>query len=541
MAQERPEKISDLRESTSIGSEFLVPVADAGVQTYKVPVSDLVPEVDVRQYGTLGTTDDTSVFTRALDATPTGGVLVIPAGVTVTCEGVTISDKEVRGPGTLKYKANASSAMMTLSGGARLTNLNIDGNRSNQTGSQSAILTSAATGVRIVGCRFYSFRARGILTSVADSPNGLISGCEFDGFGATGISCDAVCIRSPGWTVSDSWWNDLDDGHCIRLGLFNGDATTTPVTGTIITGCHFQNTNHVGITCEIYAQDTTVTGCEFNDLEQAIKAESVGSVVWGITFTNNLVRTIAISTAFNLQVPEVNFSNNRCYDCAGGVLLGERAICDRNYLENVGEAASNASIVLGSGNSRASGNIIYAAPFVGIRMAGAGNLVTDNQIDGNSVTQIGINVVSTSTVGRVVGNRIINQTGNAISFSSGANFDSMQVRDNYDASGPLVITIVKTISSGVIGCPLSEGTFTIATEGGAATDDLDTITATTGMPIGRCIVLRPNSNSQDPTLKHGTGNLHLVGSADFAMLTSAYHIGLQWSGTFWQEMWRSTT
>ncbi len=541
MAQERPEKISELLAPSLLGSGYLVPVADSGVGTYRVPVSQLVPEVDVRQYGTLGSADDSAIFALALAATPTGGALVIPAGVTVTVENITVAGKEIRGPGTLRYKGNASGPMLTLTGSAKLTGLNLDGNRANQTGTQSAVRTSAAADVRITGCRFYEFRARGLVTSVADSPNGLISGCEFSGFGDTGVSCDAVCVRSPGWTIANSWWNDLDDGHCVRLGFFNGDATTTPVTGTIITGCHFQNTNHVGVTCEIYAQDTTVTGCEFNDLEQAIKAESAGATVWGITFTNNLVRTIAISTAFNLQVPEVNFSDNRCYDCGGGVLLGERAICARNYLENVGEAASNASIVLGSGNSRAAGNVIYAAPFVGIRMAGAGNLVTDNQIDGNSVTQIGINVVSTSTAGRVVGNRIINQTGNAISFSSGANFDTMVVQGNLDVSGPLTLTIVKTIASGVIGCPLSEGTFTVATEGGAATDDLNTITATTGLPVGRAIVLRPNSGTQDPTLKHGTGNLHLVGSADFAMTTSSHRIGLQWSGSFWQELWRSTT
>lgn len=489
---------------------------------------------------------NTTALQAAINGVATGGTVRITQPGTYDITNITLDNgKTLRGARGVVLRwaaaASATGAMLTLSGqGCEVHDIEFDGNRSNQAVDQEAIETSAAPDAWFSGCEFHDFRARCIVSDVASSPRGLVESCRFYDCGETGVICDTIVIRSPNWTVSDTWVRDIDDGHCVRLGLFNGDATTTPVTGTVIKGCHFLNTNHNGVTCEIYAQNTIVTACEFVNLEQAIKAEPAGSTVWGITFTDNYCSDIAISTAFNLQVPKVTFSKNRCYDCGGGVLLSTYGICTDNYLENVGEAAANGSIVA-PGGCIVTGNQIFNAPFVGIRISGAGNIIGGNQIDGNSVMQIGINITSATTLGQVKRNRIINQTGNAISFTSNASFETMQVKENFGSTGPLTLTIVKTIAAGVIGCPLSEGTFTLATEGGAGTDDLDTITVTPGIQPGHSIVLRPNTSTQDPTIKHATGNMHLDGAADFAMTDSAHKIALQWSGTFWQELWRSTT
>jgi hypothetical protein len=99
-----------------------------------------------------------------------------------------------------------------------------------------------------------------------------------------------------------------------------------------------------------------------------------------------------------------------------------------------------------------------------------------------------------------------------------------------------------TIAAGVIESGLTERvTHTLASEGAAGTDDLDTITPAEGLAVGHVMVLRDNSSTQDITIKHGTGNIHCAGAADFAMADSSHRIALMWSGSFWQELWRSTT
>lgn len=556
MAQAVPEKISQLDSLTQPSSVAVVPIVD-GDATYKVPITNLVVETDIRQHGTLGTDDDSAVLTRALAATVSGGTVVIPAGVTATIEGVSVSDREIRGPGTLKYKANSALPLCTLTGAARLNGLTIDGNRDNQSTNQSAILTSVADGWKVIGCTFHSFRARVLVTSVADSPNGLVDGCTFDGIGASGVGCDAVCIRSPACTVSNSFFNDLDDGHCVRVGLFNGDATGTPVRGTVVVGNHFTNTNHVGVTCEIYAQYTTICGNEFYDLEQAIKCESAGSTVWGVAITGNTIRGIGIATALNLVVPGVTFTGNQCYDLPAGPIFNGAATCEGNYFERCGTAATSTTITdSGSGNVVIRGNQLIDSPYraitvaggsivegnriknagdSAIRISGSGASVQGNIIDGCT---IGVNVVSGTTNATVTNNTFLAFSSSAVSVAAAA-LATCKVRDNIGTSDP---SVTYTIASGSITVGPWVSLLNIATEGGAATDDLDTITAGRD---GQVIIIRPNSSSQDPTVRDvatsGTGNIHTVGAASFAMLSSTYRMALQWSGTFWQELWRSTT
>jgi hypothetical protein len=81
----------------------------------------------------------------------------------------------------------------------------------------------------------------------------------------------------------------------------------------------------------------------------------------------------------------------------------------------------------------------------------------------------------------------------------------------------------------------------VNTEASAATDDLDTITGT-GRD-GQIVTLKTTANSRDVTVKHGTGNIRLVGSADFAMLTINYRITLQFDAgaNAWVEIARSAS
>ncbi len=95
------------------------------------------------------------------------------------------------------------------------------------------------------------------------------------------------------------------------------------------------------------------------------------------------------------------------------------------------------------------------------------------------------------------------------------------------------------IASGVIALTTTSPDVQIDNEAAAASDDLDTITPHADMGPGSVVVLRSTNSSRDPTIKHATGNILLVGGLDFTMLGATNNrIGLMWSGVRWHELWR---
>jgi hypothetical protein len=75
-----------------------------------------------------------------------------------------------------------------------------------------------------------------------------------------------------------------------------------------------------------------------------------------------------------------------------------------------------------------------------------------------------------------------------------------------------------TIASGVITATRSY--HQVDTEGSAASDDVDTITAATD---GMVLFLHPLNSARNVVLKHGTGNLRLDGAADVTLDLSTDH------------------
>lgn len=90
-----------------------------------------------------------------------------------------------------------------------------------------------------------------------------------------------------------------------------------------------------------------------------------------------------------------------------------------------------------------------------------------------------------------------------------------------------------TIASGVITPTGSR--HNVDTESDAASDDLDTITATSR--DGMILILSANNAARTVTAKDGTGNLVLAG--DFAMDNTEDRLVLQCDGTNWYELSRS--
>lgn len=92
-----------------------------------------------------------------------------------------------------------------------------------------------------------------------------------------------------------------------------------------------------------------------------------------------------------------------------------------------------------------------------------------------------------------------------------------------------------TIAAGVV--TVTRSSHALETESAAATDDLDTLTAT-GLTDGFLLVLRAANVAHVVTLKDGTGNLLLNG--DCPLSSTDRTITLQYDGTNWRELARST-
>ena len=93
-----------------------------------------------------------------------------------------------------------------------------------------------------------------------------------------------------------------------------------------------------------------------------------------------------------------------------------------------------------------------------------------------------------------------------------------------------------TISSGAVTADRSW--HTIDTESDAATDDLDTITAT-HFVSGDRLIISPENDARTVVVKHNTGNIHLVGGTDFTMDDIDDRIELHYNGTDWVELYRA--
>lgn len=99
-----------------------------------------------------------------------------------------------------------------------------------------------------------------------------------------------------------------------------------------------------------------------------------------------------------------------------------------------------------------------------------------------------------------------------------------------------------TIASGVVSATLLH--HTVDTQGAASADDLDTINlgaVAEGIALGAgsLLLLTPADITHVVTVKHGTGNIKLIGSTDYAMSDAASALLLRYDGTNWLEIARS--
>lgn len=93
-----------------------------------------------------------------------------------------------------------------------------------------------------------------------------------------------------------------------------------------------------------------------------------------------------------------------------------------------------------------------------------------------------------------------------------------------------------TIATGAFTATYSQ--YAVDTEGAAASDDLDTITAGTGVGAGTLLLVTPANVSHVVTAKDSTGNLKL-GGGDYALDSAKKSLTLYYDGSNWVEVARA--
>lgn len=512
------------------------------------------PFIDVTAMGAIGdgTTDDSAAF---LAADATGLDIYVPPG-TFVVGGITLTGKRMYGPGTLKWIAAAAEPMLTLTGaGCVVEQLTIDGNVAGQATDQIAIVTDEAPKATLRNLQAKNGRYKFLLTDVAASPGMSVSGCRFEDWG-TVVNCDVLGLRSPDIQVTGCRFRNIGDGHCIRTGLYVVGDVNVPV-GGVISGNLFEDTDHVGVTCELYTQGLTISGNTFVSLEQGVKIEREDFTCTDIAVTGNFFRDIWGTVSNNLNGRRITFTGNICVDCAGtGADMGTESICSNNVFLRCGSVSGSVPSVRVSStysDTVISGNRVIDAPWRGIEIGGSNCAANDNRVKNPGdrcifIAGANASVAKNRTTGGTYGILAnssatgLNLEGNNCSDASVANFsveNTIRLTSTISITnaGYRGATFRATIAGGAITIPRDQVMIVVVdTEASAASDDLDTINGSGGGYVGQMIVLRSANAARVVTVKDST-QLRLAG--DFVLNNVNDALTLIWTGSQWYEIARS--
>jgi len=152
----------------------------------------------------------------------------------------------------------------------------------------------------------------------------------------------------------------------------------------------------------------------------------------------------------------------------------------------------------------------YTSKILGALGATDNVLVRSDGTGGQTVQGSGVGLDDSDNVTIPAGSSLSVDTVSEVTTDAGVAVDGLVIKDGGVvnlANIDLPASTEKTISGGVI--TADQIFHTIDTEGDAATDDLDTITHTTGTDV---IFIRAQDTARDVVLKDGTGNLELAGA-----------------------------
>ena len=151
-----------------------------------------------------------------------------------------------------------------------------------------------------------------------------------------------------------------------------------------------------------------------------------------------------------------------------------------------------------------------------LRIADATNITVANNVGRQPSSSGGWGIRTTGTTSKIV-------IGNGNNFT-----DCTRPGHGYFSDSIIIASGAITLPNG------GNAIFVVDTEGGAATDDLDTIN---GGFLGQMATFAQTSSARDITFKDGTGNLRLAG--DFTLNNLQDSITLYYNGTDWVEIARA--
>lgn len=355
----------------------------------------------------------------------------------------------------------------------------------------------------------------------------LIADMNLEGTGTTGICLDL------NWDGSGDQGTQANLISNVAVGVC-GTGCAVSLAGNmgseiVFLSCHFTQCAQYGLEIGNYnALQMSVLGGNFQDCDVGIYVPA-GSVpvIHGVGFQNgnsNTADIYVVNSAGDTyhiagcRSESKNFA--KLYSGIRGGIYGcvQLNATDGNFLE-LNDIPKFVVEGCNSLNGKLTGNI--RGP-VRISQSQFGrsdwNQLANNFGDGNGDIEIeGVEYNYSATSAFIARQRI--------SASNGSTY-------NYAINGP---AHSYTVASGVV-TTLYPGWIKVDTQGGAGTDDLDTITLT-GALTGDVLIVSSTNSGRDTTLKDGTGNLHLAG--DFVLTNTDDRITLQYDGTNWVELARS--
>lgn len=286
------------------------------------------------------------------------------------------------------------------------------------------------------------------------------------------------------------------------------------LTGSPGYGIQFKNVVRWGAMNDCFA-DTCVAGIAFGN----------DSGVDGVQFaTLNNLRVVNCTTGFVASRSKNNAINNLFIDMNSSVenALDLEIGCVGNSFKNVIVNDVNALRAASRFRSGASDNYVH--------FGAVDNINTTGVIAAfNSGAQYNLVELARMTNPRI-------RSGGVATM---ATFSTAADGNGFSYSG-LPMWELRTIASGVITLRNKCSTSVLlATEGGAASDDLDTITAE---EEGRTIIVSTESSARDVVVKNGTGNILLDGS-DCTLNNAADSLTLKYSAVVsaWVEVSRAVS
>lgn len=469
--------------------------------------------VSVKDYGAVidGSTDDSTAVNAALTyVKANGGIAWIPAGTT-RCKNLRMESGtvawELRGSGkeltTIKHTDGDGTLLIGNAGSTVpyiLSDFTVDCQfaETAHASANNAISFADTSGVVVRRVRVQNYKNNGILgyASVANTYGDCVGeDCHAIGNGAT-TNNGLIFAEMPRCKWIDCRAEDIGGSPGYGIQLKNDCRW-----GQIING--YADTCTAGLA---FGTDTVGLGAQ-NCVVQGF--QSIGCTVGAV-----------LAEAKQCKVDNLLIDMSSAGESAIDIAANSVGCSVRATVRNVAAVKNAAKF-----RSAATDNYVHIESLDNINTTGNAATFDDGALRNSVYVE-----------------RVTNPTSQAngprdwVTFVTAANNNSFEMR-------PIPYNDALTIAAGVVVMKnaIPSQQLTIDTEAAAVTDDLDTITNNYAVD-GQTIVVRSSNDARDVVVKHGTGNILLVGAADFTLGTRRCYIELRWNinNSKWMETYKAT-